>query len=1148
MAYDRINWENAPSTETPLSAENLNTMDNALANIDERVSATAEAIESVQRDVSFLDARIDTIVSRPEGATGIYNVVDGTATGSARTIGAVDAGDNALGDYAWAEGNGTKATGQGAHAEGYNTQAIGNQSHAEGSGSISSGTCSHAEGAGNASGNWSHAEGGSTKALAHYAHAEGNETKASGYYGSHAEGFMTEASGDSSHAEGTYTKATHKSQHVFGAYNKEDPNSSGSGSRGTYIEIVGNGNANNNRSNARTLDWEGNEVLAGDLVINGNRPVGYELTELQSDLAGYACWITDDILEVTQDDLESGTWRYSEKLPDTKILRYNKLIPVRKGMTFRCINPTYTVIYALLETKTSASALQLVTTNAGVNRTATIGYDGYMALIISSASDISVSDYDCEISITKKSTVIVDDSLTIAGKAADAKATGDALDDLREYVDAETSIGTKTELIPNVSTTFSSYSGTTNTEWYLSDRTIPEGSIIKRVKIGSRENYNYGAVIFINNNNVVVYKKVDACTANEWNTFDINLQATEDLRIAVSAKAAFTTTNVSDDAAIATNGLWKSSASPVVGSAITFTQASPYNFMISVQWEVETPGDKISNVVDEQDTAIKGLQSDVNYLKDDMDDLVDNSLAVAGKAADAKATGDALYDLEETIHTETSIKTKTEFIPNISYTLSSYTSSANSDWYLSNRVIPEGSVIKSVRIGAKTDVNSGSIIFINDDDVVVRKYTVSCSANEWNTVELNLLANENLRLAVSASVAFTTIDVSDDAAIATDGLRKSEQGSINVGDTLTYSKVGPYLYMFAVQWEVETYGKISDSIITVKDKRPDSGYHNFSVSVNYHDFTDNAADGETLYPDYGVVALPTNYSATGTPTKLIILCGGAGERIASDTNPLSFHGWAYYLAKGYAVMDMNGISAAWATAMGFPRTSWHYCNKYLIDSYHKGYEYVLNKYNIDRTKVFIAGISMGGGASALLVQSGIFPVVAHCGFCPALSVYKQDYMNAWHGDTQQKTIAGMYGFANWSSTTTFDQAYFLTNISKISGFENLTIRAIGDIDTANAHYGDADEAAAYNSMQKIYPVPVKIWHSVDDPTVLVRYSEFFVNMIKNGGGQAWLRTFPSGAHVGGWSYGSVSDTDIDGNAITTSIPFYESILFFKRFG
>lgn len=37
-----------------------------------------------------------------------------------------------------------------------------------------------------------------------------------------------------------------------------------------YVEIVGNGTAEQRRSNARTLDWEGNEWLAGGLTVNQN--------------------------------------------------------------------------------------------------------------------------------------------------------------------------------------------------------------------------------------------------------------------------------------------------------------------------------------------------------------------------------------------------------------------------------------------------------------------------------------------------------------------------------------------------------------------------------------------------------------------------------------------------------------------------------------------------------------------------------------------------------------------------------------------------------------------------------------------------------------------------------------------------------------
>lgn len=132
---------------------------------------------------------------------------------------------------------------------------------------IASGMYSHVEGSNNvASGGLSHAEGGGTTASGTTSHAEGNGTTASSDY-SHAEGGQTTASGQASHAEGTSTIAKHKSQHVFGEFNIEDTSTNKSYQRGTYVEIVGNGSNANSRSNARTLDWSGNEVLAGKLTV-----------------------------------------------------------------------------------------------------------------------------------------------------------------------------------------------------------------------------------------------------------------------------------------------------------------------------------------------------------------------------------------------------------------------------------------------------------------------------------------------------------------------------------------------------------------------------------------------------------------------------------------------------------------------------------------------------------------------------------------------------------------------------------------------------------------------------------------------------------------------------------------------------------------
>ena len=90
-----------------------------------------------------------------------------------------------------------------------------------------------------------------------YTHAEGCAT-ISGGNSSHSEGKYTRAFGDESHAEGLGTIAAGDYQHTGGKYNVADANS-------TYAEIIGNGTSDSNRSNARTLDWNGNESLLGNL-------------------------------------------------------------------------------------------------------------------------------------------------------------------------------------------------------------------------------------------------------------------------------------------------------------------------------------------------------------------------------------------------------------------------------------------------------------------------------------------------------------------------------------------------------------------------------------------------------------------------------------------------------------------------------------------------------------------------------------------------------------------------------------------------------------------------------------------------------------------------------------------------------------------
>lgn len=110
------------------------------------------------------------------------------------------------------------------------------------------------------------AVGNRNQANAAGASAFGYNTIASGNY-AESHGYNSSSSGTISTTHGFRTIANHKSQFSFGEYNVADDSTANANSRGNYVEIVGNGTDADNRSNARTLDWNGNESLAGGITL-----------------------------------------------------------------------------------------------------------------------------------------------------------------------------------------------------------------------------------------------------------------------------------------------------------------------------------------------------------------------------------------------------------------------------------------------------------------------------------------------------------------------------------------------------------------------------------------------------------------------------------------------------------------------------------------------------------------------------------------------------------------------------------------------------------------------------------------------------------------------------------------------------------------
>lgn len=155
------------------------------------------------------------------------------------------------------------AIGVNSTAEGTQCTAVGAGSHAEGTITIAAGVNAHAEGM-------------DTKALGNYSHTEGNGTVAN-TDAAHAEGIDTIADDTGAHAEGLGTIASAAYSHAQGKYNIEDVNE-------TYAHIVGNGTSDTKRSNAHTLDWDGNAWFAGGVTVGTDKDRLAKFSEIPTSL------------------------------------------------------------------------------------------------------------------------------------------------------------------------------------------------------------------------------------------------------------------------------------------------------------------------------------------------------------------------------------------------------------------------------------------------------------------------------------------------------------------------------------------------------------------------------------------------------------------------------------------------------------------------------------------------------------------------------------------------------------------------------------------------------------------------------------------------------------------------------------------------
>lgn len=215
--------------------------------------------------------------------------------------------------------------------------AVGSYSLATGEDVIASGQYSIASGnLTTALGYWSYAGGYASKATQEASFAHGHGVSAYAKY-AHAEGIRTLAYGEASHAQNEYNYARGKAQTVLGSFAVADSSATTTHPSGDldyrkYAAIVGNGTADNARSNALTVDWSGNVEAAGEVICSTNdKGLTGTLSDgsTQRNMIGMSTADNVVVNYAGYTNADSGTNIYG----DTVRINSNHVVPVNVGMT-----------------------------------------------------------------------------------------------------------------------------------------------------------------------------------------------------------------------------------------------------------------------------------------------------------------------------------------------------------------------------------------------------------------------------------------------------------------------------------------------------------------------------------------------------------------------------------------------------------------------------------------------------------------------------------------------------------------------------------------------------------------------------------------------------------------------------------------------
>lgn len=371
----------------------------------------------------------------------------------------------------------------------------------------------------------------------------------------------------------------------------------------------------------------------------------------------------------------------------------------------------------------------------------------------------------------------------------------------------------------------------------------------------------------------------------------------------------------------------------------------------------------------------------------------------------------------------------------------------------------------------------------------VNEFGVLTTGDVWNVTE-RINVNGLDKVYFSGGVGLTCFYASDGTFISS----VSNGSDVDVPENAEYliaSVIDGYLESAMIsKHKNQVY---DDGFVVLAKKEYESGFIPFTVPVNQTISNNSVAAGSTseIGEEYVnvecILALPVSYNPIGRPSKLLMMCHGAGKGITEWQEHDGYRAIVQkFIDRGYAVFDCNGFKN--------DELGWSFWgNQRGVEAWKKAYQYVVNNYNVEQA-FSIYAFSMGG-LTAMNLAFQNFPNIK----CIAMGSPVLNLRACWEDESVKPVLQILYGMGD-----TWDDAKVVGS----NPYKNIVV------------------AESKKYCFKNLP-PIKIWYGSTEQSngVNKQYAIDMVTAITNSGGYAEYREVNEAGHD--ISYGMNEYCNID---------------------